>query len=212
MGYSQTGNWYSDVVTPAFESRVVDSRYQLRNYSGGAVALWRDPAYGGWGATPYSACVTNSNAPDRVVFDVTESFWVGEACGTHEFDNCTNPDTSVARVADDIRAVLSTIRSKYPSVQQIYVEAVLGGPGNTVCSLPDSNNGNQPRRIRGTYNHPFIRQAIDQAVSGNAVAAPEFFADSCSDFNTDTQFVGHLNDTAKRTVGQRIGAFYATLP
>jgi hypothetical protein len=212
MGYSQTGNWYSDAVTPAFESRVVDSRYQLRNFSGGAVALWADPNYGGWGAPPYSPCASGSSAPDRVIFDVTESFWINEPCGTHEFDNCSNPDTSVARVAQDIRNVIALIRSKYPSVQQIYVQAILGGPGNTVCSLPDPGAGGAPRRIRGTYNHPFIKQAIDQAVDGNAIAAPEFFVDSCNDFNTDTQFVGHLNDAAKRAVGQRIGDYYAARP
>jgi hypothetical protein len=213
MGYSQTGNWYSDAVPLAFESRVTDSRYQLRNFSGGAVSLWADPTYGGWSAPPYSPCVSGSSAPDRVIFDVTESFWINETCGIHEFDNCSNPDTSVARVAQDIRNVIAQLRSKYASsLRQIYVQAILGGPGNVVCSLPDPTNGGALRRIRGTYNHPFIVQAINQAIDGNAVAAPEFFVDSCQDFNTDTQFVGHLNDAAKAVVGRRIGDYYAQFP
>ena len=213
MGYSQTGNWYSDAVSNAFESAVDGSRYQLRNFSGGAAQLWRDPNYGGWTASPFSPCATNSSAPDRVIFDVTESFWVNEPCGIHEFDNCDNPDTSVARVADDVRAVIALIRQKYPSVRQIYVQAVLGGPGGVVCTQPDPNNGNAPRRIRGTYNNPFIEQAIQQAVSGNAVFARHFEVLSCNDFNTDTQFVGHLNDAAKQQVGHDIiGPFYAARP
>jgi hypothetical protein len=144
---------------------------------------------------------------------VTESFWVNEPCGTHEFDNCANPDTSVARVADDVRAVIDLIRVKYPTVTQIYLQAVLGGPSGVVCTQPDPNNGNQPRRIRGTYNNPFIEQAIQQAVNGNATFARHFEVTSCDAFNTDTQFVGHLNDAAKQQVGHDIiGPFYAARP
>jgi hypothetical protein len=45
------------------------------------------------------------------------------------------------------------------------------------------------------------------------VFARHFEVLSCNDFNTDTQFVGHLNDAAKQQVGHDIiGPFYAARP
>ena len=211
MGYSQTGNWYSQQVTGAFESVVDDSRYQLLNYDGGAVWRWADPNYGGWYNAPFSPCANGSSAPDRVIFDVTESFWVDEPCGAHAWDDCNgDPDTSVTRVANDIARMLATLRQKYPSVREIYVQAVLGGPQGTVCSIPDSSG--TMHAIRGTWNNPRIEDAIRQAVSGNAVAGPHFEVRSCSDFADDGQYVGHLITAAKGPMGQTIGAFYAARP
>ncbi|HYK98221.1 MAG TPA: hypothetical protein VEU77_07485, partial [Candidatus Acidoferrales bacterium] len=143
--------------------------------------------------------------------DVTESFWIDQTCGSHAFDDCNgNPDTSVSRVANDISAMLTTLRQKFPSVRQIYLQAVLGGPGGAVCSIPDSSG--VLHEIRGTWNNPRIESAIRLAVNGNAVVGPHFEVPDCSDFVDDGQYVGHLTTAAKGPMGQTIGAFYAARP
>jgi len=194
IGYSQTSNWYSIDVSGAFESVVVDARYQLLWNGGAAVHFWGDASYAGWGNGPYSACSSSSTAPDRVILDVTEDFFVDS--------------TTVGQVANDIRAAVATIQSKYSSsLRQIYLQPVVGGPGGTtLCYI----NGTV---IRASVNHPFIDQAIDQVVNGTSVRrGPSPTVRTCADYLDDGQFVGHLVTGAEGPIGQAIGAFYAPLP
>jgi hypothetical protein len=215
MGYSQTGNWYSLQVTNAFESRVVDSRYQLLSADGGAIWKWADPGFAGWSNAPFSPCASGSAAPDRVIFDVTESFWINDP-SAHPFDDYGgNTDLSVARVAQDIRDLIATLRAKYPSVREIYLQSVLGAPADTpdgLCYVTDSQGVRHA--IRGTWNNPYIEQAIQQVVGGIVRAGPHTAVRSCADFYDDGQYVGHLDPAtdAKSANGQIIGGFYSTRP
>ncbi len=176
---------------------MVDLRYQLLWNGGGAVHFWADPGYAGWANAPFSACAQNSGAPDRVILDVTEDFFIDS--------------TTVNQVANDIRAAINTIRAQYAgSLRRIYLQPVVGGPGGTtICKI---NN----IAIRASSNHPFIDQAIDQVIAAGVGFDVRRGADptvaDCSWYLDDGQYVGHLTNAAKGPVGQAIGAFYSPLP
>ena len=211
-GFSQTGNIWSLQLSPntGFESVVDGTRYQARIADGGAIWKWADPSFAGWYGNPTSPCDANTLAPDRVVMDVTESFWIGDACGTHAFDDCSaGSDTSVARVAQDVRNVVSTIRAKYPSVRQIILMPLVGGPpGGGQCLIAG-------HPIRGIQNSPLIAQAIAQVANGaDVLATPQWGVRDCNDFYDDGQYVGHLNpaNDSKSRIGQLIGRWFAARP
>jgi hypothetical protein len=212
LGFSQTGNWWSLQRSPndAFLSVVDATRYQLGEVDGSAVWKWADPNFSGWSVSPTSPCNASSAAPDRVIMDVTESFWIGDACGSHIFDDCSGgSDTSLARVTQDVRNVVATIRSKFPSARQIYLKPLVGGPpGGGQCVF----SGNP---IRAIQNSPLIAQAIAQVTNGTDVlAAPQWGVRDCNDFYDDGQYVGHLNpaNDAKPRIGQLIGTWFAARP
>jgi hypothetical protein len=196
IGYSQTSNWYSVDVPDGFESSVVDARYQLRYELGAAVHYWADPSFGGWSGTPFSACASGSAAPDRVVMDVTEDFFINDGDPAHD----------QSQVLNDVRAVIATIQQKHPAVLAIYLQPVVGGPGGTTqCSITG-------HVIRASANHPYIRSVIAQALGGIVQAGPSPTVRTCADYEDDGLYVGHLSAGAKGPIGQSIGAFYATRP
>jgi hypothetical protein len=212
LGFSQTGNIWSLQRSPndAFESVVDGTRYQARIVDGGAVWRWADPTFSGWSGSPISPCTANAFAPDRAIVDVTESFWIGDVCGSHPFDDCSaGADTSVARVTRDIRAVVATIRSIYPSVRQIILMPMVGGPpGGGQCLIAG-------HPIRAIQNAPLIAQAIAQVANGvDILATPQWGVRDCYDFYDDGQYVGHLSpfNDAKPRIGQQIGAWFAARP
>jgi hypothetical protein len=217
LGFSQTGNIWSLQRTPndAFESVVDGTRYQVHVEDGGAVWKWADPSFIGWSGSATSPCAANSLAPDRVIMDVTESFWIGDPCGSHALDDCSaGSDTSLARVVQDIRNVVVTIRSKYPSVRQIYLMPLVGGPpGGGQCYIADSTGATHP--IRAIQNSPLIAQAIAQVANGtDLLATLQWGVRDCNDFYDDGQYVGHLNplNDAKPRIGQMIGQWFAARP
>jgi hypothetical protein len=195
IGYSQTSNWYSTDVPNGFESAVVDPRYQLRYQLGAAIHFWADPTFVGWGASTFSTCAAGWAAPDRVIMDVSEDFFINDGDPTHD----------LSRVVADIRDAVATIRQTYPAVREIYLQPVVGGPNHTVCIL-------NSRPIRASSNHPYIDQAIAQVVGGTVLAGPSPEVRTCADYLDDGLYVGHLIEGAKGPIGQAIGSFYAPLP
>jgi hypothetical protein len=217
LGFSQTGNIWSLQRSPndAFESVVDGTRYQARIVDGGAIWKWADPSFSGWSGSPISACTANALAPDRMIVDVAENFWIGDVCGSHAFDDCSaGADTSVARVAQDIRTTVATIRSKYASVRQIMLMPMVGGPPDGgQCFIRDSTGATHP--IRGIQNSPLIAQAIAQVANGvDVLATLQWGVRDCNDFYDDGQYVGHLNplNDAKPRIGQLIGTWFAARP
>jgi hypothetical protein len=180
IGYSQTMQWYFGGA----QGELGRGRSQLRWVGGGAIDNWADPGYEGWRAgARVNGCSQNENAPDRVIFDVSDDFhadvgwWVGQ-----------------------INTVLGLIRGKYPSAKQIVLHPVVGGPGGALCKI-----GGQD--VRAAFNHPYIWQAINQVAGGNVVVGFDSQVRSCADYADTT---GHLTDDAKGPIGQTIGRFYAS--
>jgi hypothetical protein len=150
-----------------------------------------------------------------VIVDITETFWIGDPCGSHAFDDCSaGSDTSVARVTQDARNVVATIKAKYPSVRQIYLMPLVGGPpGGGQCYIVDGGGVSHP--IRAIQNSPLIAQAIAPVANdADILAAPQWGVRDCNDFFDDGQYVGHLNpaNDAKPRIGQLIGTWFAARP
>jgi hypothetical protein len=190
IGYSQTMSWYSD--GNGFQASAVDNtRHQILWQNGGAVHYWADPNDSIWSNSFLDfRCASSSTAPDRIVMDVTEDFYLDDPA-----------NGGVTRVAQDIRNVIATLRSKYPSVRQIYLQPVVGGPDGSTCTVGGV-------RVRASVNHPYIDQAIRDVIAGqpgfDVRAGPVTRVASCSDYADST---GHLNSTG--AVGRAIGDWYA---
>ena len=187
IGYSQTNNWW---WFNGFESVTDDSRYEILFQFGGAIWKWADPSFEGWSNAVSSRCPSGV-APDRIVLDVTEDFFI----------SATDPALNVSRVANDIRSAIATARSKFPTAQQVWLQPVVGGPNHSVCAF----GGNPANPVRASANHPFIDQAIALVVGGTVVRGPSPEVFSCADYEDN---IGHLVSPAKDTIGRSIGGWY----
>jgi len=187
IGYSQTNNWW---WFNGFESVTDDSRYEILFQFGGAIWKWADPSFEGWSNAVSSRCPSGV-APDRIVLDVTEDFFI----------SATDPALSVSRVANDIRSAIATARSKFPTAQQVWLQPVVGGPNHSVCAF----GGNPANPVRASANHPFIDQAIALVVGGTVVRGPSPEVFSCADYEDN---IGHLVSPAKDAIGRSIGGWY----
>jgi hypothetical protein len=187
IGYSQTNNWW---WFNGFESVTDNSRYEILFQFGGAIWKWADPSFEGWSNAVSSRCASGV-APDRIVLDVTEDFFISS----------TDPALGVTRVANDIRSAIATARSKFPTAQQVWLQPVVGGPNNSVCAF----GGDPSNPVRASANHPFIDQAIALVVGGIVVRGPSPEVFSCADYEDN---IGHLVSPAKDAIGRSIGGWY----
>jgi hypothetical protein len=187
IGYSQTNNWW---WFDGFESVTDNARYEILFQFGGAIWKWADPGYEGWSNGVLSPCA-GGVAPDRIVLDVTEDFFIV----------ASDPSINVSRVANDIRNAIATARSKFPSARQVWLQPVVGGPNNSVCFF----GGDPANPVRASANHPFIDQAIALVVGGTVVTGPSPEVGSCADYEDN---IGHLLSPAKEAIGRNIGAWY----
>jgi hypothetical protein len=196
LGFSQTLQWMD---TTEFEQHIDDARWQARLRAGGHIDVWADPNADAWdppvqatctdtGATMFlcSPCARGSDAPDRVLVTITLQEYLSD----------------VQVWAQKIRAAIATIRLKHPSVAQIVLQPVVGGPMHTVCPVPGV-----PLGVRASYNHPYIDQAIAIVVgdSPDIVAGFSPEVHSCADYADD---LGHLDPAARGPIGLDIGQYY----
>jgi hypothetical protein len=181
IGFSQTRQWFLDA--PDFEQVVGTDGWQLLWRGGGEIDLWADPDYRGWLEPIRSPCAAGSNAPDRVVLTISKQLFEDD------------PDVW----AQDIRAAVETVRDKYPGVERILLQPVVGGPGHDRCEF-------QGDPVRASVNHPTIDQAIADVAGGDVVAGASPEVRTCADY-ADTP--GHLTDAATGPVGRAVGEFYA---
>jgi len=189
LGFSQTGMWYLDVADGGggtFEPLVGDSTWQLRAYMGAGVS-WQDPNFAGWTSPPHSPCAQNSANPDRVLLTISTPTGM----------------PTVDWWATNIRAEITTIRSKYSNLREIILQPVVGGPNNGVCYF----QGNPGDPVHASVIHPTIDRAIAQVAIGDVVVGMSPEVRTCADYMDNT---GHLLESARPAIGTRIGQFYAT--
>jgi hypothetical protein len=184
LGYSQTDNWFSN-----FESKVADQgKYEEIWVSAGAAHNWSDAGYAGWGQPIKSACSQNSTSPDRIVLDITHDAYLDQQAST-----------AVSYMNGVIRGWINMARHKYPSVKQIVLQPVVGGPNHSVCKYGSDN-------VRATVNHPYIWTAIGQVANGaDIVIGNDSSVGDCSQYR---DWGGHLNDAGVATLGSQIASFY----
>jgi hypothetical protein len=181
IGFSQTAQWYLDA--PDFEDVVGSDAWQLLWQSGAAIDLWADPNFSGWSAPIESACADGSDAPDRVVLTISKQVF----------------EDDVAVWTRDILAAVDTVGDKYPGVERIVLQPVVGGPGHQTCT----HNGDP---VRASVNHPVIDAAISEAVGGDVVAGFSPEVRTCDDYQ---DAIGHLGREARGPIGRTIAEFYA---
>ncbi len=192
IGYSQVGalnGWF--VKDGVFESIVGTDGWQLIWENGATLHDWQRPDYPGWTNTLISPCSTNSLTPDRVLLNLS---------GTN--------DTDVAAWVNDINATIDTILLKLPSVRQIILQPIVGGPAHQTCV---ATNGNP---VRASVSHPYMDAAIALVVAARAGTQPEVIAGispevrTCADYRDD---IGHFNAAGAVAAAELIGNYYAAL-
>ncbi|RMD98850.1 MAG: hypothetical protein D6812_12725 [Deltaproteobacteria bacterium] len=190
IGFSQTRQWYVD---SDFETLVEDGAWQLRAPSGASIDRWADPTYAGWAQPPYSSCTEgDSTAPDRVLLTVSGDF--GE---------------DVRAWVEAIEAVVHLIQEeKYPQVERIMLQAVVGGPqahGDPPCPAGDGF-------VRASYQQPYIYEATqivaeeENAAGRDVIPGADPHVERCEDYQDAT---GHLTSGASLAVGHALGEYYA---
>ena len=179
IGFSQTRQWY-----PQFETLAGDDRWQLMWSPGAVIEYWGSPAFGGWSHRIDSPCRDRSSDPDRVVLTISGLLHGGPS----EWSN-------------EIRQAIATIKSKYPELEQILLQPVIGGPDGEICFV-----GGDP--VRASVNYPVIVQAIASVVGGDVRAGASPDAAACSDY-LDAK--GHLTSEAAIVVGRELAGYYAAV-
>ena len=182
IGFSQTRQWALDVAV--FQERVGDASWQVRWEPGGAVYKWIDPGYAGWDGAADSGCSSRAQSPDRVVLTITSQSY----------------ETASAPFVRWIEDVIEVVRDRYPSVQRIVLQPVVGGPDDGPCPLGEG------REVRATHNHPLIDAAIADVVGGDVVRGPSPEVRTCADYSDD---VGHLVEEARTPIADQIADGYA---
>jgi hypothetical protein len=179
IGYSQTRQWYLSGFGPAVGWA---GAWQLRARDAAAVEFWADPGFVGWDpSTRLSHCGQSGDNPDRIVLDVTNDYqadvnwWIGQ-----------------------INTAVQTIHAKFPSVRQIVLQPVVGGPGGGQCRF----GGNI---VRASYNHPVVDQAIASVAGDDVVVGADPTVRTCADYADD---IGHLTPDAQVAIGTSILNFY----
>jgi hypothetical protein len=180
VGFSQTAQWALEV--PDFQDVVGDAAWQVRWAPGGAIYFWADPQFEGWDGDAQSPCAEEADAPDRVVLTITSQEYEDDA------------SVFVGWIEDAIEAA----RARYPSVEQVVLQAVVGGPGNGSCTRSGTE-------VRAAHNHPLVDAAIAQLVGSGVVAGPSPEVRTCDDY-ADT--IGHLVDAARGPIAREIAAAY----
>jgi len=170
-----TSEWF----TPEFEKAVGDDRWQAIFRKHTFVQHWADPKHEAWAEPVVSPCGAHPEAPDRVLF-------VAANWDLKSADEWVGP----------LSQVVSTIKSKYPSVKQIELMTIVRPPGNVSCGDPKSAVA------------PFIDEAIAKVSSSFpdlVKAAPKFEAPSCDAF---TKGGPHLTPEGGAGAGKIIAQHY----
>src|SRR6185295_12662754 len=115
VGFSQTMQWYF----AGFREGVgASDRWELRWVGGGSIGNWADPNYEGWtnDSNQVDGCASRSSTPDRALLNISD-------------DYNSDPNYWVTQTT----AAMNNLRHKWPSVGQIILQPVVGGPGGGQC-------------------------------------------------------------------------------
>lgn len=214
LGFSQTADWFmapvfrgflpNPVQSPEagaiFESIVDGDKWQLQWTNGAGVDVYANPNAAAWNSPIISACEKNSDRPERLVYMIS---------GPHGLN--------IAGWVADIEIALNNIRAKFPSVEVIALQPVVGAPvGDPDDSCPsplplppplDDGTG----RVRASWQATPILEAVE-IVAGNhpdVVAGATTRVRSCGHF---VDGIGHLSNgqmlSGAATVAVDTGLFY----
>jgi hypothetical protein len=198
IGYSQVGGraggWY--VVDGVFEAIVEDDRWQLLWTGGAGVDRWQDPNFRGWSNPIISRCKTKSDTPDRVLLSISGPYGANEEAW-----------------ARAIEATIDTILRKLPSVRQLILQPVVGGPTPEGCAADRPGRGGGAK-VRASWQHHHIENAIRKVVErrkDSPVKIVQGFSPKVRDCGDFADALGHLTREGAIAAARSIGEYYARL-
>lgn len=177
LGIQTTSEWFGK-----FEKIADNDRWELMSQDSAHLEKWADPKHAVWALAKKSPCVTNPEAPDRIVF-----------MGVN-YDYAT-----VDEFMPKYQAVLDNIKAKYPSAKRVDIMTYTRGPGNMECKDAD--------RPEDSY----IKPAQDQTIAQLAMLAPAFVfpapqweVDTCADFT----LCPHLTGDANQILAAKLATYF----
>ncbi|GEM_PF-6837971 len=185
LGFSQSMQWFMSRATHQEAGKAsqlpVDPflpGWQGRFTFGASVELWADPKYKGWEGTYRSAAHCEREQVDRVVFNVSGA------------------PRSAEEWARGVATVAEIIRSRYPAVQEIVMQPVVGA-GSGQCL-----------GVRAALNQPFIVAGIRQAASPGSMIkpGPAPKVSTCSQFSDS---LGHLTEDGAKYIRGWLRSYYS---
>jgi hypothetical protein len=183
IGIDSTSEWYKG----GFETYVPDDKWQIVYNHPGYVEDWANNTDAVWSVAPYSACKTNSNNPDRVIFNM---FADGSDSAF------ANKDSWVA----GIKAAVMNMKSHYSNLKRVDLLTMTRAPNNMPC---DSTNR------AGSVVEQYTDDAVAASVTNGppaVVASPKFFAMDCSVFMSGGP---HFTTDGAMTIAKLYGDYYA---
>jgi hypothetical protein len=167
LGFSQSWEWFTGRSLSASRGDITVAaadfldHWQGRFEFGSSVELWGAPEFHGWEGTYVSPKPCPRADIDRVVFNVSGA------------------ERDAEQWAEDIRDVVALITEKYPSVRQVVMVPVVGGPEG------------QCQDVRAAQNHPTVVAAIAMvaAADDRVVAGPSPTLSDCGHY---ADRLGHL--------------------
>jgi hypothetical protein len=191
IGNSTTQQWFEG----GFLSypQVDPTHWELYWVAHHYIGSWANPTDAGW-TTPLDmghACASNSTAPDRVIFIVTQA----------------PPYPPEATYQDNITAIVNNIKAKYSVVKRIELTTLIRAPGNgsTACSSQPNNE----QSIPAAEDQAIAAVAADPMFAGLVFALPPFYVPNCSDFVTDAP---QYTAAGAVDIAQVYGVYYAAHP
>jgi hypothetical protein len=204
IGAMITGEWFNG---GNFEQKLEAAggdpdKWEIKNEHYGTIEKWADPSEGPaandllyWGHAVGSACTTNSNNPDRVIF--TAISW----------ELTTEDQWKTA-----LEAVVTNIKAKYSNVRFIELVSHMRCPNNMMCN-PNAVQG-PGSDAQASLQDCYVWPAQDAAMAAVAEAdpivglAPKFEADTCRPEGIDGAHLGSANGG----VAQKVADHYADNP
>jgi hypothetical protein len=165
------------------------------------IEKWADPANALWSVALTNPCATDSMTPDRIVF-------VG-------FSPQSNADQDFAMYGPatkdemgwetQLNAVITNIKSKYPSAKEIDILTMGRAPNNMLCS----NNSDLATIIPAIEDAAYA--AVGAASNGMVVVGPKYYVPDCNNsyiFANDSDYTS----TAADYIAMEMATYYVAHP
>ncbi len=178
IGFSQTKNWW---FLGHFETLVDETKWEIQAEGGQSIGEIADPGGPIWNQNVVSPCGTT----DRVVLQVSP-------------DPHDPSQQNVATTAMLTEQAIDTVRSKIPSVQEIDLLAVVGGPSHDDCG-----------GVFAATIHPIVDQAISRVLTDVTTGVGTTISPEVSDCSMFRDGKGHLTDEGSEHVAQELAAAYS---
>jgi hypothetical protein len=188
LGLFTTGQWFDGgFLMDGVDPKKWEAKTQKYSY----VEKWMDPANQVWSVPIRNQCATNAMTPDRIVF-------VG-------FSPVIQQGRSQAGWEMLLTQVVATIKMKFPSAQQIYIQTMCRAPNNMLCA-----NNNDPWTVVPPYEDMAF-DAFTAASGGTVVEGPKCYVPDCATswlFANDTDYT----TKAAASLAMQIATFYVAHP